>query len=60
MALATLSDHMHKKCEVNRTNIKIEFQSETKVAELISKSELPVAEAKWPSSSRQGKTREKR
>ena len=41
-ALATLSEHMHKKFEENRTKIKGGYQSETKVSQLISNSQLPL------------------
>ena len=39
----SLNSHAQLKFEVNRTKIKGECRSETKVAELISNSELPLA-----------------
>ena len=46
LALATLSEQLHKKFEVNRTKIKGRCQSETKDAELISNSRLPLGDIK--------------
>ena len=43
LALAKLSEHMHKKFQVNQTNIKGGCQSERKSAEMISYSKMPLA-----------------
>ena len=41
-AQATLSEHMHKKFEVNRTKVKGDCQSERKAVEMISYSKMPL------------------
>ena len=47
-ALAKLSEHMHKKFEVNWTKIKGGCQSERKVSQLNSYSKMPLALLDFP------------